>query len=185
MASDYLQQLKALLPQGPAWLVQATDRIGMLLAAWADEFARIEQRALALVEESDPRTTIELLADWERVAGLPDPCVTQAQTIPQRQAALVSKLSYTGGASRAYFIGMAAEMGYAGATIDEYPSIIGITDQFTWRINLPGSSGSLYYMDADSDADAYLLSWDAGNEALECRINKYKPAHTTVIYNYV
>ena len=35
--------------------------------------------------ESDPRITLELLPDWERAWGLPDPCFRSAQTIAERQ----------------------------------------------------------------------------------------------------
>jgi uncharacterized protein YmfQ (DUF2313 family) len=61
-ADDYARQLAALLPPGPAW---STDdpaaTLSLQLNAWAQEFARIQARADALVEEADPRITYDRL----------------------------------------------------------------------------------------------------------------------------
>jgi uncharacterized protein YmfQ (DUF2313 family) len=191
-ANDYLSQLQALLPRGLAWARQQANTLTLLLLAWADEFARVDLRCADLVNEADPRATIELLTDWERVAGLPDPCVTIEQTIEQRRSALASKLTMIGGQSRAYFIGIAEAMVYPGATIDEYwpmtcndtcnESLYSEADKFAWTLNLPASTGGLFVMDCDSDCNSALQSW--GDEAVECRINKFKPAHTSVIFAY-
>ena len=192
MAADYLNQLQALLPRGLAWAKEQASNLTLLLAAWADEFARVDLRCDELVNEADPRSAFELLPDWERIAGLPDPCVTIGQSIDQRQSALVSKLIMSGGQSRAYFIGIAEAMGYPGATIDEFwmmtciddcnAEINSQADLFCWRINLPASIGGLFLMNCKSDCNNALQSW--GDEAIECRINNYKPAHTNVIFAY-
>lgn len=192
-ADHYLSQLQALLPRGLAWARQQTGVLPRLLLAWADELARVHRRCDELVQEADPRTTTELLQDWERVAGLPDPCVTISQTIEQRRAALVSKLAYAGGQSRAYFISLAETLGYPGATIDEFSittcnddcndALYSIADLFTWRLNLPASTGGVFVMTCNSDCNSALQSW--GNEALECRVNKFKPAHTSVLFAYI
>lgn len=74
MASEYLQQLVALLPSGPAIPREPGSRLSRLLEAPAAELARIEGRAVALLDEADPRLTAEMLTDWERAFGLPNPC---------------------------------------------------------------------------------------------------------------
>jgi uncharacterized protein YmfQ (DUF2313 family) len=191
-AADYLSQLQALLPRGPAWTRSQTAALTLLLQALADEFARVERRVDDLLNEADPRTTSELLYDWERVAGLPDSCVTIDQTIEQRRSALVSKLTMVGGQSRAYFITLADAMGYPNATIDEFRVMTcnddcndAIYDKdavFCWRLNLPDSTGGLFVMTCVSDCISSLQSW--GDEAIECRVNHYKPAHTSVIFAY-
>jgi len=190
--NDYWSQLKALMPRGIAWAITQTSNLSGLLLAWADEFARIDLRCVDLVNEVDPRTTIEMLADWERVAGLPDPCGTIDQTTAQRQAALESKLTMVGGQSRAYFIDIAETMGYPGATIDEYlpancndncnDALYSEGDKFAWTLNLPFSTGGVFIANCNGNCNDALQSW--GDEALECRITKYKPAHTSVIFAY-
>jgi len=63
-ADDYLHQLQALLPSGPAWPRDRDAVLTQLLAAFAEEFARIDARTAQLIEEADPRATYDLLADW-------------------------------------------------------------------------------------------------------------------------
>lgn len=191
----YLAQLQALLPPGLAWPRAADDTLTKALAAIADDMARIDERAAQLLDEADPRATSELLVDWERIAGLPDPCVVASgatQTVDQRRAALVAKLISLGGQSRQYFIDLAAALGYPGATIDEYRPFTcnsncndapwSEADRFAWQINLP-SLGGTFVMNSDSPCDSPLAAW--GDEAVECRIQRLKPAHTTALVAYV
>lgn len=191
-ATDYLAQLQALLPQGPAWPRDADAELTRLLTAWADELARVDGRTLDLVEEADPRTTAELLADWERVVGLPDPCVAAlaaTQTTAQRRAALVGKLTTIGGQSAAYYIALAASLGYA-ITVTEFTlhdveddvehALTAAPWQFAWQVNAAQDTvGVLAVTDTVEDP----LAW-WGNELLECVISRLKPAHTHVLFAY-
>lgn len=193
-ADDYYAQLQALLPQGPIW---ARDEDGVLnkqLRAWAEELARIDARIEVLINEADPRTTNELLPDWERVAGLPDACLTVAQSYQQRIDALVSKLTTLGGQSLEYFIALAEALGYEGTTIDEYhPFLCGESecgdalwtdaDRFVWQLNMPSDGSVTYFACGESTCGDSLQSW--GDEVIECRINTFKPAHTVAIFAYI
>ncbi len=190
-ADDYLDQLQSFLPQGPAWPRGRDDELTHFLYAWAEEFARVDARIEDLVNEADPRTTSELLGDWERVVGLPDPCVTTEQSVDQRRAALVSKLTSMGGQSRQYFLDLAAALGYVGSYIEEYrpfnctddcnDALYSESDRFVWTIFLPSTSG-IFIMNCESACNSPLQTW--GDEVIECRINRYKPAHTKVIFAY-
>lgn len=192
-ANDYYHALQSLLPAGPAWGVDESSAAAKLLDAWAQELSRIQSRADELITEADPRTTYELLTEYERIFGLPDPCVTIDQSVDQRRAALHSKFILLGGQNCAYFIGIAEAMGYYGATIDEYApmtcndtcndSLYSDADMFCWTLNLSASTGGVFVMNCNSDCNASLQSW--GDEALECRINKYKPTHTSIIFSYL
>lgn len=191
-AKAYLQQLQTLLPRGLAWPRAADAYLTKLLSAFSQEFARIDTRVDDLLDEADPRTTLEMLPDWERLAGLPDPCVSIEQTVEQRQSALVTKLTMQGGQSRAYFIDMADALGYQDTEIEEYfpftcesycdEFLNSLDDRHTWTIYLQ-SDGGLEVMTCESPCDSFLQSF--GDEVIECRINQYKPAHTTVLFAYV
>lgn len=191
-SADYLSQLQALLPRGLVWPTGPAAVLTRLLQAWADEFWRIDLRSGDLVNEADPRTTTELLADWERVAGLPDVCVTVAQTIEQRRSNLTAKLIMQGGQSRAYYIDLAVSMGYLAASIDEFAlftcnstcndAVYAVAAVYQWRLNLPAATGGIFVMSCISDCVSSLRSW--GDQAIECRINHYKPAHTQVLFAY-
>lgn len=186
---DYLAQLQALLPQGPAWPRDTGATLTKLLQAMADELARVDSRAAQLIDETDPRTTTELLADWERAAGLPDTCVTAAQTTAQRRAALHARLTTLGGQSAAYFVALAASLGYT-VTITEFRlhtveddverPLYGHPWQFAWQVNAPQNTVDTLSV---TDTVADPLAW-WGNELLECVIRRLKPAHTHPLFAY-
>ena len=188
---DYLAQLQALLPQGPAWPRDTGATLTRLLQAMADELARVDARAAQLIEESDPRTTYELLAGWERVAGLPDTCASVGEGMEERRFALLQRLAVPGGANASYFIALAAAMGYPTATVTEFPPFACTSDcddslnpapawPHAWRINLPAKR--IIDMTCISACDASLRAW--GDTALECVVARAKPAQTTVIFTY-
>lgn len=193
-AAQYARQLKALLPSGPAWQgVRDSGSTGeKVLLAIAEELARIDARGGDVVDEMDPRTAVETLEDWETALGLPNPCVTQTQTTEQRRAAVVSKLAQLGGASRAYFIQVAAALGYT-ITIEEFrPFLAGFANagdsltndtewRYTWQVNAPETTVSTFKVGIGKVGEP-LRSW--GNEELECVIEQLKPAHTHVLFAY-
>lgn len=190
--ADYLNQLQALLPPGPAWPRDADAPLTRLLDALSVELARVDGQAWRLVEEADPRTTAELFLDWERVAALPDPCAEAfggEQTMSQRRAALVGRLTTLGGQSPAYFIGVAAAIGYA-ITITEFPrftvnsavseAIYGGAWNFAWQVN--AALNTVTTFNVKSTVADPLAAW--GNALLECVIERLKPAHTDVLFSY-
>lgn len=189
---DYIEQLAALLPPGLAIRRETDTNVYKLLHGMAEELARVDTRSDDLLRESDPRTTLELLADWETQVGLPDPCLDGVdQTVQQRRDAVVARLTGRGGQSRQFFIDLAASLGYT-VTITEFrPFRAGISDAgdaltngdwiFAWRINAPETT--IYEFRAgESTAGEPLRSW--GNERLECAIDRVKPAHTILQFAY-
>lgn len=98
------EQLFALQPPGQA-LPTTTDSVwGRLLDGLSLEYDRVEIRSGELVRESDPRQSVELLPDWERVCGLPGPCpIAWDSTLQARRIAVVAQLTGAGGQRIAYF----------------------------------------------------------------------------------
>lgn len=190
-ASDYALALADLLPMGGAWPRDAGSPLMLLLAGLAEEFGRIDARAVALLDEIVPSRTTELLSDWERCVGLPDPCVTQAQTVAERRLALEGRLTSVGGQSKAFFLQLAARLGYS-ITIDEFSSALEATAagiSFTgdgwahiWRVNVPTTVGVTPFRVGSGSVGEPLRAWS--NEVLECQINRFKPAHTLVLFAY-
>ncbi len=191
-ADDYLAQQQALLPRGPAWPRDANAMLTALLAAKAEEFARVDHRAESLSIEANPETTAELLADWERVTGLPDNCSgSLRETVQGRRQDLIAKLTSTGGQSVPYFVGMAAAAGFAVSIEEPKPFSAGRScagDRLTngawiyaWIAHAPASS-VIHFRAGLSCAGEPLASW--GNSVLECRFNQLKPAHTIVRFAY-
>jgi uncharacterized protein YmfQ (DUF2313 family) len=187
----YLDQLTALLPTGDVWPRDSNTVISQTLDMPASELARIDGRGDDLIEEADPRTTGEMLTDWENVAGLPDPCTGPLDSFTARRARLVQKLTSVGDQSRAYFIGIATALGYVNPTITEFTPYtadssctdILFTDPwcYAWRLNIHETTLERDFT-ANSGCSEYLRFW--GDTVLECVINQLKPAHTTVIFAY-
>ena len=182
-SSIYLDLLKFLLPPGRALPRQTGTVLDSLLHALAEEFARVDLRAIQALDEANPATTLELLQDWERVAGLPDPCVgVLAETIQGRRDALIAKLTQSYGQSRQFFINLAAAMGFT-ITITEHDVSFGSPLVYTWIVNADADATAVYFTAGDSAAGDYLLTIN-GNEALECAIRASAPAHTIVQFAY-
>lgn len=190
IAEDYVRELQALLPPGPAWDVDDSTTAAKLIAAWAEEFARIQARVDQLVEDADPRITFELLADYERLFGLPTDCMFGIdQSLEQRRSALISQMVSVGGQSRAYLIALAAAAGFT-VTITEFsPFTVDMTVAdpiygpdwwFAWQVN--GALSTVTYFLVTSGVNEALAAW--GNNLLECLINRFKPAHTVVLFAY-
>ena len=189
----YAQLLKNLLPRGVIWRTEEGSVLERFLSALAEEFARFESRAMSLIAESDPRSALELLADWERIAGLPDKCSAgRATTVQERRDAVVAKLTMMGGASPAFFIALARQYGYE-IDIEEFaPFICGLNecgDQlysessvYVWRVSVPGPRFTPFVCGASECGD--LLGKITWAEDLECKFTTIKPAHTKLTFSY-
>ncbi|RYY25252.1 MAG: DUF2313 domain-containing protein [Sphingomonadales bacterium] len=194
-AAAYRAMLAQLLPRGSAWASGPDTNLGKLLAGEAEEFARADARAQRLLDEADPRTALELLPDWERVAGLPDACTGAPDSLGERQAALANKIAQRGGQSRAFFIELAARLGYY-IEISEFTSLdAGFSAgdacnddgwRFAWLIEvlIGDDAYRAGYAEfcAGSMAGERLLGFGALD--LECLIGRAKPAHTHAIFAY-
>jgi uncharacterized protein YmfQ (DUF2313 family) len=193
-SADYLSQIQALLPPGSGLSQHPQANLTALLQAFADIFAEVDAVMNSLYDEADPRTTNELLPDWERVAGLPDVAVGNVfQSIAERRAWLMTRLTGIGGQSIAYFIGLAASLGSA-ITITEFQPWgcgFGMTgrDQISgdgsvtllWQVNMPAPPSYLFHTGQSQCGDPLGYCRTGVIEAL---FQRYKPAHTKLIFNY-
>jgi uncharacterized protein YmfQ (DUF2313 family) len=189
---DFTAGAQRSLPRGAAWPRDPDALLTSLTAALAARHADVHRRAVQLLAvEADPRSTVEMLPDWEHAYGLPDPCTPLNATLQQRRAALVAKIVSIGGQSRAYFIQVAAALGYA-ITIEEFkPSIVGVTHcgdllrdkgwRFLWRVHAPAVKSWRAKAGA-STAGEFLGAHGTG--PLECVLNRLKPAHTVLEFAY-
>ena len=189
-AADYLQQLMALKPAGRAWPDDPDARQNQTLAALAEEFARLDARALGLFAELNPRQAFELLTDFERNFGLPEACKVTPDTLAGRQAALHEKVIRQGGQSPAYFIQLANWIGVT-ITVSEFltthtvQSAVNVplhdeTWRFLWQVNT--MKNIITRKTVQSAVSDPFANWGSG--LLECIINQLKPAHTKVVFAY-
>jgi uncharacterized protein YmfQ (DUF2313 family) len=198
-----------LLPRGQAWPREPSTTVFGTVDGLCQYYGYVDSRAADLLErESDPRKTIELLPDWERAWGLPDPCFASPQTIAQRQAILVLWMTWLGGQSRAYFTKLMAWLGYTIQIQEFAPFMCGISyvgdsrtladynadKHFRWYIGPPeqrfywtveiGQVGLNWFRAGSGQAGIdHHLEFSIPEEAA-CLLQRWKPAHTSLIPDF-
>lgn len=191
--NDFKSLLWSLYPQGLAWARErgAADKVNASLAA---ELVKTSERIDAIVRESDPRKTAELLTEWESDYGLPDCCSPLSGTLEGRRKTLVQKITFHGDMRPAFYISLAAGMGYDAEITEWRPFICGDSEcggtdmlggeniRFVWDLRIYGFNRE-YFTAGVSVCGDPLGSWRNADE-LECRINKLKPSHTRAFFFY-
>lgn len=165
---------------------------GQVWAGIAASLQVLHARAGDLSErESNPAQTLGLLADWERAYGLPDNCTPLNATIQQRQAALVARIASQGGQSIAYYVNVAAALGYA-ITNTEFRQFrvgtsrvgrawCGLAWLHTWLVNAPSVTMRSFRVSRSAVGEP-LRTW--GNSEMQCRLGRLAPAHTVLQFAY-
>lgn len=166
------------------------DPNGRVLSAEVQAEGRALDQAAShgdgLLAEADPRSTAELLSDWERLFG-----VLPATNSPRiRREAVLARLAARGGQSRAYLIALAKTLGY-DITIEEFRPATVTSDvtsplfsddwRFVFRINVAANSGLWRATVMDTVADP-LASF--GDAEFESAMREDAPANTLALFAY-
>lgn len=190
---DYHVQLLALLPPGPAWHAEAVPELVEVLDALAQEFGRVDARADSLLGEMVPSGVRELLPDWERVLGLPDPCLGADGGFAERRAEVVRRFGEVGRQDPLYFVEIARKLGYPDAWVEEYRaprfgrSSFGQArfgtrrQQFLWKFHLGARRAGGARFGVTQWGERFGAN---PNNIIECIVRRYRPAHTHVIFEY-
>ena len=131
-AAEYRELLKSLLPKGSAWTRSTSSFLHEVMYGLAGEFSRIDGRSEDLLVERSTLTTSELISDHETDLGIPDDCSILAETLDERRQYANAKLIAYGRQNPAYFIELAAALGYS-CTITENAA-----GTFSWSLNVFG-----------------------------------------------
>lgn len=162
-----------LLPNGLAWNKAPGSKLSALSRALSDSLKTADSVATQMLAERFPITSTLLLEDWERFLGLPD-CTSETGTINVRQLAADNKLKMVGSLCRPFYEDLAAQYGYEVELTDSEEG------QYTTNANV--KSGVSYRNATVLDSCLTPLRvYDSG--ALECLLEKYKPAHQ--IYKFI
>ncbi len=194
LVAEYARAARALFPRGLAWAETIDSNLRKLLLSQGDTWARVDRRAQDLLLEADPRSTVELLPDWERVLGLPAPCSVLASSSTLRRAAVVAKLTGNFGQSLEAFRELAASLGWDSSTItitEARPFRVGISGAgealqgeawaFAWTVTAPTFTPEFARSGISSAGDPLV---DGDNDLLRCFLEELKPAHTVVLVNF-
>lgn len=92
---DALETIQAHFPLGEFWnaVRMPGKKLYRLLQAFANAYEDMNEALCRLATELNPFKTTELLPEWETACGLPDPCLPKANTIEQRRAQVILRLS--------------------------------------------------------------------------------------------
>jgi uncharacterized protein YmfQ (DUF2313 family) len=199
---DYVAPFAQLLPQGQAWPREPDSVLMRAVRGLCLYWGTVDGRAADLLErEADPRETIELLPDWERAFGLPDPCFDIPQTIGERQIALVHRMTLLGAQSRQFFIDTAETLGRTIHIREYAPFMCGVSrvgdqpddqDHPRWQLGRPEMR---FYWNIHIDEVKYVwFRVSKGQTGIDphldiqvpigplCVFERWKPAHTKILY---
>lgn len=169
--TDYVRALQALMPRGLAWPRDASATQTALLTGLAESLHRVNADANQLLVDAFPATVDAMLAEWNATLGLPGATGYTGSDLPTQQAQVVAALTDSGGQSAAYFIGLAARLGLT----------ITISGYRPWTVDDP--------VDVPISGPAWAHAWRVSAtapgdySALHALFERYKPAHTKIIWN--
>lgn len=196
LRDKYLKLIRKIWPRGKAWerLFSSSSNLYKLSNAYADELCKVDERAFDLIREVDPRSSSELLPDWERLLGLPDECDgDDDKTIQERRQRVIQLLTTRGGQNEQFYKELASNFGFDVDVIsaeDQPPFKAGSRagDRLTngnWRyafvINAPADFLIRFRAGQGAAGDPLVK---VGNDTLQCLMEKYKPAHTIVLFSF-
>jgi uncharacterized protein YmfQ (DUF2313 family) len=204
-ALRYRRQLQSLLPKGRLWNRNEVSILTKVFSGLAQELSRIDERAENLINEKILETTNELITEHEEVFGLPEEGEELQPTIELRQNELKSKLIEVGQQDPMYFEDICKAFGYEIYIEQFRPAWCGVVtageacgDQinlFYWKINIyiesilnrvtqgfniafnNGFLDNSNYYEANDTLLVNLIK-------LIARINKIKPGHTHVLFDW-
>lgn len=202
----YKKLLKRLFPKGRAWQFVKDSEQDKLLEGLAAEPCRIDERGRDFLNEMDPNTTFEMLDNWERLLKIPDECTPDDAdpTLQERRTRILQKLTTGGGQNDDFYILIAAQLGYdvgvfdvqnfrdfrvgistVGEPLTNSTEPNGTTNStgwaFTFQIVGPADLVRYFRVGQSTVGDRLVL---VENDTLECVIEKFKPAHTNVLFSF-
>lgn len=187
----YGEQARKLLPRGLAWTASKGTNFEGVLRGLGSEVAHADARAGDALLEVDPRTTEEMLADWERILDVPGNCGELAPNVTLRRFQLVTKLTAQGGQTTDYYVAQALALGFQ-IEIEEFPifsagnALAGNAMNTggavaAWHVHAPTHTPFLFSA-GESGAGEALYELDT--TVLECHLHAIKPAHTVLFFVY-
>ena len=184
----WLEATYALMPPGPVvWPRDPDSRWGRLLGVIAEERRQRHDRALVLLDsESFPSTALELLPEFEQVAGLPDPCRPLPGTLAQRRAELIDQFFADHVPTKDLMMKLAGQAGWNIEIHEQQDFVAGLSmagepvgeSDFVWIVYVLDQSIEYFHAGANVAGDVLFTFPDLST--LECVLRRAAPAHTSV-----
>lgn len=199
----YKKIVEDLWPQGVAW-TQIRERglsiFSQLTCLIASESQHLDERVGDLFRETNPKTTFEMLTDWEEFLELPDDCTppNEEPSLNDRRNRLCQKLTTGGGQNEGFYQLVSNQLGVTeDIEIREFDDFrVGtqmVGDRLTNGTNASTGWTHTFLVAAPATLTEFFLVGqstvgerlvDVSNETLECVIDRFKPAHANVIFAF-
>ena len=198
-----LATLQRHLPTGLAWDAYRTvgKNLYQLWSAFATAYDDMSAALCRMIQELDPSTTVDMIGEWERAVGLPDPCLPQVTTLGERRFWVLWRLGRRRWTTAAEWIELAGLFGLdiritpgwyvqRPALYDwSYPKRYDIfpkLGRFRVYIDVLNVPFSGYDYGRDNRGPGYPIPYGSINDRLAsfiCIIDRVRPANVVVIYN--
>ncbi|WP_201829536.1 putative phage tail protein [Microvirga zambiensis] len=201
-ASDLLPQVIAVAPRGPIWGTDEVSdgsgaspvmrKVWTALAGWLSDYYKA---AFEAAIQTFPSAITYSLDDWEAEYGLPDPCTSPASGDTGRINAVRARYGAQGGASPAYFICLAASVGFDITITEPSDFICGVSEcggddtvvaanmHHEWIVHLINLGDIWFYAGEGIVGETPLGGFVVATD-LECILRRVAPLHTTLIFDY-
>ena len=183
------------LPEGVAWLAWRTPgKVAFLLfRALCRSFDDAWVALCRLSAELDPRSTVDMITDWETAVGLPDPCLPNAVTLEERRYWVMWRLAKRRWSTAQDWFDLAAIFGIElrltpGWYIQEpslyeiqYPSLYLMPKLGRFRLYLDitdGCGGNGYPY-------SYPMAYGFASRCtdFQCIIERIRPSNVAIVWN--
>lgn len=177
------------MPRGDAITSELDTDLSNLLLALADEFARFDDRMARLLDEIDPRQTTELIAEWERVTGLPT-CAAIGPTLGARRSDVVHRLTMIGVLTPQFLTAELAALGFTINIVEFEPFEVGYSEVGSGTDGpFLVTAGGYWFFDVETtelalfeaEIGAFTVGEPLGaviNDTIACHLDRLKPGHT-------
>lgn len=186
----WVEATYALMPPGQVvWPRDPASRWGKLLGVIAEERRLRHDRKLTLLDsESFPSTALELLPEFEKVAGLPDPCRPLPGTLAQRRAELIDQFFADHVPTKQLMLDLAKKAGWNVEIHEQQDFVAGLSlagepvgeSDFVWIVYLIDASIAFFHAGSNVAGDVLFTFPDIST--LECVLRRAAPAHTQVYF---
>jgi len=179
-AADYLAALQALMPRGRVWSRDPAAVQTKVLAGLTKSYETHNARANNLLIDAFPKTTVELLPEWEASLGLPSLAAGPAPSVLARQTLVVARFVGAGGQSIPCFTNYSALLGFAVTFTRHAPFRCGQS-----RCGQPvGALEQMYALTALTSADAATSTpfGAYGPAVLQAELQRITPPYSMVNY---
>jgi uncharacterized protein YmfQ (DUF2313 family) len=186
---DWVQATFDLLPRGLMWPRDLLSNLGKIVSVIAQERQIRHQRKLILLEiESVPTSAVELLPDWEKALGLPDPCLAAPTALAARQAAIADVFFADHPPTRVNMVRWAAQAGWNVTIREQRDFVAGVSmagdavgeSDFVWAVTVLDQVRTYFRAGQSTSGDPL---WDFPDlTTLECVLRRAAPGHTQVYF---